>query len=489
MNTHTKQLVITDETVLAFYRENPNIDITSMNLVFIDVLKKLSTNLTETLVNTVNSKILNTLTQLSGSISDIKHELSNISRDMISQINTKLHENKKEHIETMNMILTNNSLSNYEKIGSIIDKQNETLISKTTSIISEVVPKTHELYNQKIESTISSLSNVISERTTQLIETSTKDNPENAIKEYLKQIESYMDKTVHTIQQPIYAFIQSSEQRTIVDLQLLKEKLISQNTSQDTLSLEIREFLNKYKYNSSIKGNVSETELYYILQQLFPTDEVLDCRGETATCDYRVNRLYKTKPTILFENKDYTRSANTEEVTKFCRDLSIQRTHGIFLSQNSNITYKRDFQIDIVDGLIHVYVCNVKYNREKIQIAVDIIDNLSQKMEYITQHTAETSGFHISKEDLEGLMDEYTEFNARKAQLVDIVRNSTKQTIEKIEELQLFALKRVLTRNGALQADDEFKCRFCNSFTGKNRASLGAHVRGCKFNPAKTANA
>ena len=103
--------------------------------------------------------------------------------------------------------------------------------------------------------------------------------------------------------------------------------------------------------------------------------------------------------------------------------------------------------------------------------------------------TAETTGFHISKEDLDSLMDEYTDFNAKKSQLVDIVRNSTKQTIEKIEELQFFALKRVLTRNGLLQSDDEFKCRFCNSFTGKNRASLGAHVRGCKFNPAKTANA
>jgi hypothetical protein len=489
MSTLKKQLVITDETVLAFYRENPNIDITSINLLFIDVLKKLSTNLTETLANTVNTKILNTLTQLSGSISDIKHELSNISRDMISQINTKLHENKKEHLDTIGILLSNNSLSNYEKIGSIIDKQNETLIAKTTSIISEVVPKTHEQYNQKIESTISGLSNVISERTNQLVEALTKENPENAIKEYLKHIETYMDKTVQTIQQPIYAFIQSSEQRTIVDLQLLKEKILSQNTSQETLTVEIREFLNKYKYNSSMKGNVSETELYFILQQLFPTDEVLDCRGETATCDYRVNRLYKTKPTILFENKDYTRSANTEEVNKFCRDLATQRIHGIFLSQNSNITFKRDFQIDIVDGLIHVYVCNVKYNREKIQIAVDIIDNLSQKMEHITKMTAETSGFHISKEDLDGLMDEYTDFNAKKSQLVDIVRNSTKQTIEKIEELQFFALKRVLTRNGVLQSDDEFKCRFCNSFTGKNRASLGAHVRGCKFNPAKTANA
>jgi hypothetical protein len=86
-------------------------------------------------------------------------------------------------------------------------------------------------------------------------------------------------------------------------------------------------------------------------------------------------------------------------------------------------------------------------------------------------------------------MEEYAEFNTRKTQLVDIVRNSSKQIIEKIEELQLFALKRVLTKNGALQSEEEFKCRFCNSFTGKNKASLGAHIRGCKFNPSKTTNA
>ena len=489
MTTHKKQIVITDETVLAFYRENPNIDIVNMNLVFIDVLKKLSTNLNETLVNTVNTKILNTLSELSGSISTIKQELSIISRDILSQITSKLLDNKKEHLESMNLILTNHSLSNYEKIGSILDKQNETLISKTTSIISEVIPKTHETYNQRIETTISGLSNEITESTKQLMETFSKETPENAIKEYLKHIETYMDKTFQSVQQPIYAFIQSSEQRTIVDLQLLKEKLITQNAGQETLTLEIREFLNKYKYNSSMKGNISETELFFILQQLFPSDEVLDCRGETATCDYRVNRLNKTKPTILFENKDYSRSATTEEVSKFCRDLALQRSHGIFLSQNSNVTYKKDFQIDIVDGLIHVYVCNVKYNREKIQIAVDIIDNLAQKMEYISQITPDTTGFHISKEDLDGLMDEYTEFNTKKSQLIDVIRNSHKQTIEKIEELQLFALKRVLARNGALQIDEEFKCRFCNSFTGKNRASLGAHIRGCKFNPAKTANA
>jgi hypothetical protein len=67
-----------------------------------------------------------------------------------------------------------------------------------------------------------------------------------------------------------------------------------------------------------------------------------------------------------------------------------------------------------------------------------------------------------------------------------MVRNSTKQTIEKIEELQMFALKRVLTKNGAITPDEDLKCKFCNSFSGKNKASLAAHIRGCKSNPAKT---
>lgn len=485
MTTKKNQIVITDDTIISFYRENPQIDIVSMNHVFIDILKKLSTNLNETLVNSVNTKILNTLTELSGSISTIKHDVSNLSRDMLTQMTNKLLDNKKEHLDSMNLILSSNTLSNYEKIGSIIEKQNETLIAKTTSIITEVIPKTHDTYQQKVESSISNLSSIITERTKELMETITKDTPENSIKEYLKQIETQMDRTLQCIQQPIYAIIQSSEQRTTNELQGLKEKLITHTAGQDTLSLDLREFLNKYKYNSSMKGNVSETELFYILQQLFPTDEVIDCRGETATCDYRVNRLNKAKPPILFENKDYTRSANTEEVNKFCRDVTLQRCHGIFLSQNSNITYKNDYHIDLIDGLVLVYICNVQYNRERIRIAVDIIDNLAPKMEYISKITTKLNGFHIPKEDLDILLEEYAEFNAKKTQLTEMVRNTTKQTIEKIEELQMGALKRVLTKNGAITPDEDLKCKFCNSFSGKNKASLAAHIRGCKSNPAK----
>jgi hypothetical protein len=49
--------------------------------------------------------------------------------------------------------------------------------------------------------------------------------------------------------------------------------------------------------------------------------------------------------------------------------------------------------------------------------------------------------------------------------------------------MQINSVKKILNKNGVFQSDDDFKCKHCNAFTGKNKASLGAHIRNCKFNP------
>lgn len=101
------------------------------------------------------------------------------------------------------------------------------------------------------------------------------------------------------------------------------------------------------------------------------------------------------RPTILFENKDYKQNINKEEIAKFIIDVDNQNTHGIFLSQYSGIAFKQNYQIDIHKGKILVYVQNCEYSIDKIRIAVDIIDNLSVKIEDLTQDDDTNS---ISKE-------------------------------------------------------------------------------------------
>jgi hypothetical protein len=207
----------------------------------------------------------------------------------------------------------------------------------------------------------------------------------------------------------------------------------------------------------------------------------LDCRGDTAACDYKVNRLNKNKPTILFENKDYQRSATTDEVQKFERDINIQKHHGIFISQISCITYKENFQIDIIDGLIHLYLPNAQYNEERISVAVNIIDSLSQKLNLIKNYMDSTpTHINILQEDIEELLEEYNEFIKQKTNIVETIKINNKQLLDKIEELQMSCVKRVLVKNNVLQNEEDFKCKNCNTFSGKNRASLAAHIRKCK---------
>jgi hypothetical protein len=475
METDKKQnIIIKDKTIIAFYNDNPNLNIIDMNLIFIDILKKLSTNLNETLTNTINHKILSTLTDLSKDIFNFKQDVS-----------SKLHDTKKEYIENIKLILDNTTMSTNDKIQNILDKNNETIVNKTTSIINEVVPKNNDKFFSLIENSIKNLHESINHDTNMLIDNINKDD--KSISEFVNNIDTKFVNMINNLQQPIFSFIQSSEERTNNNVQQIRDKLITQQLSQENLNNGMQEFLNKYKHNSSSKGNVSEQELYSMLQVIFPCDEIIDCSTETATCDYRVNRLNNTRPTILFENKDYARSVTTEEIKKFERDLNLQKQHGIFISQKSNITFKEPFQIDIINNIIHIYIPNAEYNIDKIKIAVEIIDSLSSKISNLNQSQTET--ININKDDLDELIEAFNDFNTQKLSLIESVKSNNKLILDKIEAMQLNTVKKILNKNGFFHTDEDFRCKHCTTFTGKNKASLGAHIRNCKANPINKNNA
>lgn len=463
-------ITITDETIVSYYRENPNINIVTMNHIFIDILKNLSINLSNTVNSTINSKILSI-------VSDIDKNINTFKSDIIMNFNEKLNQTKKEYIEDLKTQLTNNILSNNEKISSIIDKNTDTIITKTTSIINDIIPKSQDKNYAQIENCIKTFCLSIEHDTKQLLETKNRDESSN--KNIIDNIETNFSKMILSIQTPIFSFINSSEERTTAGIQQVKDGFIQQKLIQDKLTNELNDFLNKYKNNSSLKGSVSENELYFMLQSIMPGDEIIRVSGDTATCDFKVNRKNKEKPTILFENKDYNRNVSTDEVLKFERDIQLQKLHGIFISQKTPITYKDNFEIDIINGLIHVYIPNCQYDTNKLKIGVDIIDILSSKIDIIN-NTNIDENYSTNKKEIEELADEYRNFCIGKLSIQETVKMMSKQLLDKLEEMQLPKIKNILIKFGAID-NENLKCSFC-SYEGKNKASLSAHARNCKSN-------
>lgn len=464
-------ITITNETIVQFYTENSNLNIEAMNLFFIDVIQKMSTNLSSTINESNISKILGIIMQMNSTMSN-----------MDNSIQLRFFEMKKQYMDDVKDILTNSSMKSQQSIRDILDRNQDNMIAKTSLILNDYIPKTQELHTQ-LEKSMTSYFMEMMKNTNLLLQQT---NPIHTKEDMIQQIEQQFNKMVSFIHQPICSYIQSSEERTLSQLETVKSNLSQNKQSSDLMTAELGQFLNKYKNNSSSKGQVSETELYYILQRLLPSDEIIRCSAETASGDFKVHRYDKSKTSILFENKNYVRSVDTEEIKKFERDVTLQKMHGILLSQNSPITYKNNFHIDVIHGNILVYVPNVEYNVEKIKIAIDIVDALSlqlQEMEHHHHGMAADVNRTMTMATLNDIIREYTDFAKQKMDIVDLVKSQSKLLLEKIDLLQLPHLNSYLLGTGHYKNED-LVCPHCGQFNGKNKSSLSSHIRHCKMRKA-----
>jgi hypothetical protein len=313
--------------------------------------------------------------QILSIVTDLKGEIYKINSDMTA----KLNDTRKEYMNDVKTLFSHAELSTQEKINHILEKSNDNLLTKTTLLMSDIIPKSHDKSYTSIENCIKQFFTNISEDTKQLLQMNGIDKSDGLV----ENIDKNINKMFSNIQQSLFNAIQTSESRTFSSIQQVNDTINLQKQIQENLSSELNTFLNKYKSNSSVKGSVSECELYSLLQKILPHDFLVRCSTEACSCDIRLTRKDKRLPNILFENKDYTATVNTDEIEKFERDLKLQRCHGIFISQNSPIAYKENFHIDIINNIIHLYIPNAGYDIEKIKLAINIIDSLSEKLNLI----------------------------------------------------------------------------------------------------------
>ena len=471
-------IAVSNQKIYEFYNKNPNVDFENVNLLLIDFMDSIFNNMTNDLNSNINSQLLSfmkdnqkKIENISTSLNAVNHNVTNLTNDITNNMVLQMNNMKKEYIDDFSQIINTNSLSSNEKISSLIDKSNSILVDKTTLILNDIIPKNQDTLQKQIKENLKELHNSITNDTYKLTENV---NNKDAQTDFLNNIENKLSTVIQNIQQPLYSTLSASEERLSNSINNIKETTQTSVTKQDKLFGELEGFLGKYK-TSTHKGKVGEEQLCSLLNSLYTNAEIANTTGQKAAGDFLVKRV--DKPDIMIENKEYNYNIPKEEISKFIRDIEGLNMSGIFISQHSGIAFKHNFQIDINNGNILIYIQNCDYDPEKVRLAFDIIDNLSNKLKDININD---ENINISKDILDGINDDYRSFIMNKETLHTILRDFSKKMNTQIDDLSMPNLDRYLEPKYAYVKDRVFKCELCNDFVGKNKQALSSHQRGCK---------
>ena len=184
------------------------------------------------------------------------------------------------------------------------------------------------------------------------------------------------------------------------------------------------------------------------------------------------------KPKVLIKNIDIESNLSDEDVSTFTSFIDQENCCGIILSQNSGISNKNHFQIDIHNNNIIVFLHNVKYSQSVIISAIDIIDNLFTKIQEFSKFN--TDCCNIPKELLDNINNEYQLFIIQKNTLVNIIKDYQKKLLSQLDECRFSSLNGFLSEKYSTPIQKTgYNCELCSNYSAHNLKALAAHKRGC----------
>jgi hypothetical protein len=454
-------LTINSAKVHEFYTRHPNLDINRMNELFCDVIESLIDDMDTTSIRT---EILSTLREQNSKISELKGELKSMEHSISNNLTLKFVDLKRDYIEDVKNIVHLSSSDNNEKLTAYLNKENENLLSKTEMIIKEIAGKDEN--SKVILQMLDSFKADLTTETKKLLETSV---DSSSITNFISNFDTKCSSLFTSLNTPLYTCISATEERIQNNLSAIKNA----STSNEKVFDELGQYLAKFN-NSSLKGGVSERQLEDVVAKMYPTADIVDTSTQSGSGDLVLKRPNKVE--ILLENKLYGRNLGQSETDKFVRDANSLRMHGIFISQTSGIVSKDNFQIDIHNGLVLIYLHNVQYDADKIRSAIEIIDSLSSKLNVVD---GEHDSNSISSEILESMNYEFQSFLSKKENIIASTKENQRKLISQLEELTLMSLEKYLSTKFSFTKKG-FTCEICDNWTGPTKKSLSAHMRACK---------
>ena len=447
-NKEITELKTSRKKILNFYNKYQHIDFEQINETMIDLLENIINNISGEMSNSITKDLILMIKDQNQNISTLKGDLDSMKNNIL----IKLYDIKKEYIDDIKLIINNNDNENIVKIIDKVEKENNKLIE-------EIIPRSNTLYYNQY------------------------DNLMRTFKEELKNsnhtdnLEIKYNNLIKTIESSLITYISKSEDRIQNNISEIKNNDIKQNEIQQKINEDLIKYLDKYK-NSTQKGEIAENHIENLLNNMYKSAEIKRTSDSSKSGDFQMFR--ENLVPILFEIKNYNVNIPTHEVTKFIRDVNEQNMCGVMISISTGISNKFNYQIDITDNNnICLYIHDMNYDVDKLKLGVDIIDNLYSKLKLNIKKTNE---HNISIETLELINKEYQLFIQKREIAVNHIKDSSRKSIQYIEELELMNLNKLLCTNYSFNNTSTLQCTICKKFVGTNLKSLAVHKRTCKKN-------
>ena len=186
--------------------------------------------------------------------------------------------------------------------------------------------------------------------------------------------------------------------------------------------------------------------------------------------------IRNNKPKILIENKDHdSKNVTKLEVEKFIRDCEIQDCCGIMFAQHKGIANKQNFELQINNGNVLLYVHEVNFDNDKIKIAIEIVENFKLKLDELN---VKDEDYTIDNDTLESINKEFIAFANQKSNMAKILKDFGDKMIYSINELKMPNLDKYLSSRFAFSTNqNENICKYCEKHIPK---SLSQHYRYCQ---------
>ena len=221
-------LTINNKKVFEFYKDNPNIDIVNMNLIIIDLINGIGSDLSSNFNN-------NLLHEISLSLNNLQHQNNFNKKELFSEISSLNNSFKSDIIEFLS---SNQSL----------EKQN--------------LNQNFELYFNKIQTCLPQFNNHNLEFFKDLLTDVKKDIEllfsRNASDSQINAFIANLDSKFNSINAPLYNLINNNQNLFQEKISNIESSITHQhNLSQDNFNKQ-SEFFNRFKNNSQFKGQISE---------------------------------------------------------------------------------------------------------------------------------------------------------------------------------------------------------------------------------------